>query len=317
MYPHICMITPHTHKGLIWLDAYSPTDDELTGLVKRYNLNPLVGEQIKRHSGSTHVSFYKEHVLVVLTLPVRVRNGDTYEIVDRELDVIIGKDFLITSRTETIDQLEYFSKVFEANTILEKDVPLEHAGHLFYYIVKRMHAGMYQDLENIRDALRDAESHIFNGAEKNMVEVLSYLSRELIDFKQTVHSHHDIWLEITTYAEGHKDKSLFGPNFHEYARAVKDEALHINELINNARELLTDLRETNDSLLDTKQNEIIKVLTLVSFIFYPLTFIASVFTIPGVNVPLTLRPEDWWILVSVMVVITIAIWLYFKKRGWV
>lgn len=311
------MITTHTHKDLTWLDLKSPTNEEITGIVKRYNLNPLVGEELARTSGLTRVNFYKSHILVVLTLPVRIRNGNIYEIVDRELDVVIGKDFIVTSRDETIEQLEYFSKIFDANLILDKDMKLEHAGHLFYYIVKRMHAGMYQDLENIKDSLRDAESHIFKGDEKAMVEVLSYLSRELIDFKQTVHAHHDMWAEITAYAEKNKEKSMFGPEFHEYAHAVKDEAIHINEVISNARELLTDLRETNDALLNTKQNEIIKFLTLVSFIFYPITFIASLFTIPGIHVPLTTGTNDWWIIVGIMAVVTIAIAAYFKKRDWV
>ena len=308
------MITTHTHKGLVWLDLHSPSDTEITGLIKRYGLNPLVGEEIATDSGSTKVSFYKDYILIVLTLPVRVRKDHTYEIVDRELDVVIGKNFLITSCSETIEQLEYFAKVFDANAVLDKDTPIDHAGHLFYYIIKRIYTGMYQDLENIRDSLRSAESHIFKGDERAMVKKLSDLSRELIDFKQTAHSHHDIWSEIAKYAE---KGTLFGADFQIYVNAVKDDAIRINELIVNSRELLTDLRETNNSLLDTKQNEIIKVLTLVAFIFYPLTFIASLFTIPGIHVPLTNDPSDWWIIVGIMILVTISIWIFFKKKQWV
>ncbi len=308
------MITTNNHKGLVWLDLHSPTDDEISGIVKRYSLNPLVGEELKSISGTTRVSFNKDYTLIVLTLPVRVRKDNVYEIVDRELDVVIGKNFLITSRFEVIDQLEYFSKIFETNAVLDKNIKIDHPGHLFYYIVKRIYNGLYQDLENIRDSLRVAESHIFNGDEKGMVEVLSNLSRELIDFKQTVHAHHDIWSEIHAHAE---KSSMFGPDFQNYTHAVKEEALRINELIINSRELLTDLRETNDSLLNTKQNEIIKVLTLVSFIFYPLTFVASVFTIPGIRVPLTNVSYGWWTIVLIMVGISVGIWFYFKRKGWI
>jgi len=309
------MITTNTHKDLVWLDLHSPTDEEISSLVKRYSLNPLVGEELKSISGSTRVSFNKDYTLIVLTLPIRIRNGNVYEIVDRELDVVIGKNFLITSRFEVIDQLEYFSKIFETNAVLDKEINIDHPGHLFYYIIRRIYNGLYLDLENIRDSLRISESHIFNGDEKGMVEVLSNLSRELIDFKQTVHAHHDVWSEIHAHAA--EKKSMFGADFQSYTHIVKEEALRINELIINSRELLTDLRETNNSLLDTKQNEIIKVLTLVSFIFYPLTFIASVFTIPGIHVPLTNVGYGWWTIIIIMAVITIGIWYYFRRKGWV
>ncbi len=308
------MITTHNHRGLVWIDLQTPNDKEIGDVVRRYGLNPLVGEELKDSPSSAKVNFYKDYILVVLTLPVRIHSGEAYEIVDREVDFVIGKNFLITSRTETLEQLEYFAKIFDTNAALDKDSTLEHAGHLFYYIVQRIYSGMFQDLENIKDSLRMAESHIFNNEEKKMVEVLSFLSRELIDFKQTAHSHHDVWTELTSFTE---KSTLFGNEFYSYVHTIKDESNHINETIVNARELLADLRETNDALLNTKQNEIIKVLTLVSFIFYPLTFIASVFTIPGIHVPLTETRFGWWIISGIMMVTSLGIVLYFRKRGWI
>jgi len=262
---NVLMTNTHTYRGIVWLDLESPTETEIAGLVKRYDLHPLVGEELKRSSSVAKIEFYKEYILVVLTLPVRVRKGNTNEIVDREVDFVIGKNFLITSRDTTIEQIEYFAKVFEANSILNKDEKIEHAGYLFYYMVKRIYAGMIEDLENIRDSLTNAESHIFNGDERNMVVELSNLSRELIDFKQTARMHRDIWEDMIEYA----DKDFFGSDFGSYVRDIRDEFNVIHELIANTRELLTDLRETNDSLLNTKQNETMKILTLVSFFFYP------------------------------------------------
>ena len=144
--------------------------------------------------------------------------------------------------------------------------------------------------------------------------MLSFLSRELIDFKQTAHSHEDIWAELSGYTE---KGNIFGAEFSSYVQDIKDESDFINDTIVNSRELLADLRETNDALLNTKQNEIITVLTLVSFIFYPLTFIASVFTIPGINVPLTQSRYGWWVIDGIMLLVAIAIAMYFKRRGWV
>ncbi len=307
------MTTTHTYKGIVWIDLESPDDAEIASLVKRYDLHPLVGEELRSSPSLAKIDFYKDYTLIVLTLPVRSRKDGGYVVVDREVDFVVGKTFLITSRYEAVEQLEYFAKIFEANEILGKEEKITHAGHIFYYMVKRLYAGMRQDLENIRDAIISAEARIFKGDERNMVETLSNLNRELIDFKQTARIHHDIWEELTVQAE----KGMFGADFHVYVEDIKDNFTHIHELIVNARELLADLRETNDSLLNTHQNEIIKQLTLVAFIFYPITFIASVFTIPGMHVPLVETSYGWWSIIAIMIVAAVGIWMYFKRKRWV
>lgn len=309
------MTKTHTYRGIAWIDLESPEENEIASLVKRYGLHPLVGEELKSSSSLAKIDAYPEYVLVVLTVPVRVRSedGDGYAIEDREIDFVIGKHFLITARDGAIEELDYFAKIFEANAILEKNEHIEHAGHLFYYMIKRLYAGMYNDLENIRDALLDAETDIFRGNERKMVEELSRLSRQLIDFRQTARVHREVWDEMDASA----DAAMFGADYRVYINDIKDEFDRIHELVVNARELLADLRETNDSLLNTKQNEIIKVLTLVAFIFYPLTFIASIFTIPGVHVPLTEGQSGWWIILGLMATTAILIWFFFKKRRWV
>ena len=308
------MINHYASKGLVWLDASNPTTDEIAGLVKRYSLHPLVGEELKSSSSLAKIDFYEDYILVVLTLPARIRNdSNTYEIVDREIDFVIGKNFLITSRFETIEPLEYFAKVFEANSILGKEEKMDHGGHLFYHMVKRIYSSMCEDLENIKDSLISAETRIFAGDERKMVEVLSNLSRELIDFKQTARVHQDIWEDMVS----HDELSIFGKDFILYVRDIRDEFNRIRELITNARELLTDLRETNDSLLNTRQNQIIKVLTLVSFVFQPLTFIAALFTIPAIGVPLVTHGLGWYGIIIIMVLISVLTWRYFKKQKWV
>lgn len=308
------MINHYASKGLVWLDVSNPNDEEISGLVKRYALHPLVGEELKSSSSLAKIDFYKDYILVVLTLPVRVQNkNNTYEIVDREVDFVIGKNFLITSRFDTIEQLEYFGKVFEANSILGKEEKMEHAGHLFYYMVKRMYSGMCEDLENIKDSLVTAETRIFGGDERKMVEVLSNLSRELIDFKQTARVHEEIWSEMVGF---HED-AIFGKDFVVYMRDIQNEFNRIRELITNARELLADLRETNDSLLNTRQNQIIKMLTLVSFVFQPLTFIAAIFTIPALSVPIIGHNFGWYGIFMFMIVVSASTWWYFKNRRWI
>lgn len=306
------MTNTHSARGLVWIDLQSPTDDEIASLVNRYALHPLVGEELKDSPSPAKVEVYEDYMLVILTFPVRVNKGGEYAIVDREIDFVIGKNYLITAHPDGVDQLEYFAKIFETNAILNKDSRIEHTGHLFYHMMKRLYAGMYEDLENIRDALMAAEERVFNGEERKMVEVLSKLSRELVDFRETARVHRDIWQDFVELG----DRNLFGADFHPYVRDIRDEFTRVNELILNSRELVGDLRETNDSLLNTKQNDIMKTLTIVTFTFIPATFISALFTIPGPHVPLTESPDGWYILLGLMVAVTLVIWTTINRKRW-
>jgi magnesium transporter len=311
---NMVMTKTHSSKGVVWIDMESPDDSEISSVLQRYNLHSLVGEELKNSTSMAKINFFKDYVLVVLTLPVRTKNesGD-YIISEREIDFVIGKNFLITSRYEAVDQLEYFSKIFEANNILSKEERTESACKLFYFMVKRFYQGMRDDLKNIEDALVSSETRIFNGDERKMVEVLSYISRELIDFKQTARVHRDVWIDMLTHA----DHPIFDKDFETYIKDIENEFNRTRELITNSSELLIDLRETNNSLLDTKQNEIIKVLTLVAFIFYPLTFIAAIFTIPASKVPFIESPSGWGVIMFIMALVAVCIWWVFKKKRWV
>ncbi|MEI7462792.1 MAG: CorA family divalent cation transporter [Candidatus Taylorbacteria bacterium] len=306
------MTHTHTYRGVVWIDLENPTDEEVSSLVNRYGLHPLVGEELKMKSSIAKVDFYPEYFLAVLTLPVRERKNVSTQIVEREIDFVVGKNFLITSRTETIEQLEYFGKIFEANSILNKEEKIEHAGYLFYYMVKKIYAGMIEDLENIKDSIITAEKRIFGGDEKEIVEVLSSLSRELIDFKQTARMHRDIWEDMVKYS----DQSMFGGEFPSYVRDIRDQFNIIHEFIGNARELITDLRETNDSLLNTRQNDIMKLLTIITLICYPAIIVSAIFTIPAQNIPVLNSPYGWVILMGIILIITGCFWWYFKKKRW-
>lgn len=307
------MIYTHSYRGIVWLDMESPTDDEVSGLVKRYGLHPLVGEELKTSNPLAKIDFFDDYIFIILNLPVRRRLKEGgYEIVNQEIDFVIGKNFLITSREDTLEQLAYFAKIFDANSILNKDERIEHAGFLFYYMVKRIYAGMVQDLKNIQDSLTKAESGIYGGDERKMVEVLSNLSRELIDIKQTVRMHHDVWEKMVSFEE----KPFFGAEFNSYIHDIRDEFDTIHSYILNSNELLSDLRETNDSLLDAKQSETIKMLTMITVIFYPITFIASIFTIPAKGVPLLDSENSWLVIMIISVAVTCCFWWFLRKKKW-
>jgi magnesium transporter len=79
---------------------------------------------------------------------------------------------------------------------------------------------------------------------------------------------------------------------------------------------LHELRETNNSLLSTKQNEVMKILTIMAFITFPLSLFASIFGMNTVYLPIVGNQYDFWIITGGMVIATVAFFTFFKKKKW-
>lgn len=305
------MITTYTYKNLSWLDVESPSQDDITLLIKKHGIHPLVGEELLSPTRKSKVDVYKNYLFLVLHVPVRTKAGGKYIVVEKEIDFIIGNNFIISSRNEVVEPLHSFARVFETNSILDKSGLGDHAGIIFYYMMKKIYSHMREDLENIKDALNDSEDHIFMGHERRIVEVLSELSRELIDFKQTSRLHKEVLESFIDIPE-----DFFGDSFTNFIEDLKSEYNSTHELILNNRELLNDLRETNHSLLSTKQNENTRMFSILAFVTFPLMVLLALFTLPSRNTPIIGNSFDWYIIFGIVVISALGMFYFFKRKGW-
>jgi magnesium transporter len=230
---------------------------------------------------------------------------------EKEVDFVIGKQFIITTKYDTIEPLHNFSKIFETDSILDKESIGEHAGFIFYYMMKKIYAHMANDLENMKDALIFAEANIFSGKEKNMVFVLSNLSRELIDLKQIGRIHKDVLESLAPVAH-----EFFGEDFRFYMNDIMKEYEKIHELMGNNRELLNDLRETNQALLSTKQNESMRVFTIMAFFTFPLTLVAAIFSTHAISTPIVGSSYDFLKIIGIMALVGLSMFSFFRHKKW-
>lgn len=305
------MIQKYTYRRLTWIDLEAPTSDEVAKVINDYHLHPLVGEELLNKSLKPKVDFYDDYIYLILHIPVRTKVNDHYVVTDKEVDFVIGKEFIITTKYDTVEPLHNFSKMFEVNSVLDKSGIGEHAGFIFYHMLKRLYKNVSHELDSIRAGLVEVEKNIFLGKERLMVEELSYLSRELIDFKQTTRMHKDVLQNFQTVAV-----QFFGSDFAYYGADLISEYTKIYDAIVANRELVTDLRDTNDSLLNTKQNEAIKTLTMLAFSTFPLTLIAAIFAMDTDHKPIVGSAYDFEIIVGLMILILASIFAFFKNKKW-
>jgi len=304
------MITRYKHNKITWVDLESPTNEEIHEIMGEFELPPGVAEELLLPTVKPRVELYGDYIIYLILHFPASKHSHTSE-KNQEVDFIIGKDFLITTRYDTIDPLHKFAKIFEVSSIIDKDHIGEHAGSVFYHMIKKLYGAIEHELEYVRDALDDIECKIFEGREKEMVFELSKVSRELLHFKQALLLHRTILESFEISA-----KTFFGNDFSHQLRSIIGDYYKIQGFINTNTDSLVELRETNNALITTKQNEIMKTLTIMAFVTFPLSLFASIFGMNTKTLPLTGFDGDFWIISGGMAAATVFFFAFFKYKRW-
>ena len=299
------MISRYTYKDLVWVDVQSPTQEEVRSLMEEFAIHPLVADELLGPTLRPKVDLYNDFIYLILHFPTITHKHDGGK--DQEIDFVIGKKFIITAHYGLVDQLHEFSKVFEVNSILDKLNIREHAGFILFYILKDLYKMLDTELDHINHDFNEIQSKIFSGKERDMVNSISHINRDILNFKQILRPHKEV-LESFEVAGA----KFFGKEFSYYLHTIVGEFYKVSSILDGHRETVLDLRDTNDSLLTTKTNDIMKTLTITAFILLPLTFIGQLFGMSFINTPLENNPSAFFITIIAMGVIGTLLFGYFK-----
>lgn len=304
------MTNTYTYRGVEWVDLESPTLEEVKQVAEKHKLNQVLVEELLRPTPKAHVELYRDYIYLVLHFPA-VKHSHVNGTIGQEIDFIIGKDFILTTHYDTIDPLHEFSKIFEVNSIIDRGDMGEHAGFIFYHMLKHIYKGMNHELESVKDRLDRAQTGIFSGLERNMVQEISRLGRDILDIKVTLRPHEYVLDQLTVAAI-----KFYGKDFEYPMQAVKSDYFRLwNEAL-NANELVTELRETNNTLLSTRQNEIMKQLSVIAFIALPIGLVLTLLQVDTISRPIVGKPGDFYVILFSVLALAVLLYSYSKAKKW-
>ena len=303
------MINRYNYRDLMWIDMERPSHEEVRQIMEEFDIHPIVADELLTPSLRPKVDHYENFIYLILHFPA-IRHSHSNS--NQEVDFIIGKKFIITVRYELLDPLHKFSKVFEVNSILNKSEIGEHAGFLFYYMIRKIYASLGHELSIIGEKLREVEERIFHGQERQMVVSLSAVHRDLLAFHRALRLHKGVLHSLGIACE-----EFFGKDFRHYTDDIIGEYYKVEEMLEDQKEVLNDLRSTNDSLLTTKTNEIMKVLTATAFLVAPAGLISQIFAMSTHDTPIIGVAHDFWIVLGIMFVIPVATFIVFRYKKWI
>ncbi len=305
------MLHRHEYKKLTWIDLESPTVDEVRRVGAEFNIDPTVVNELLAPSLRPQTQRYDDYLYLMLHFPTLQHGAHSATAPEHEVDFIIGKHFIITTRYEELTTFVEFRKVFEVNAALEEDHFSDNAFDIFLLLTKRLYRIVDVDIDKIRETLEYIEVEIFKGREREMVEALSRAGRDILNIKQGLDPHQDVLASL------HELTGEFvGKEYVARVQSIENTYYRSRKHVTRIWQTLAELRETNNSLLSTKQNEVMKTFTIIAFVTFPLMLISSVFGMNTTYTPIVENPHDFWIIISMMCFATLSMFFYFRYKHW-
>ncbi len=302
------MISRYSAHGLTWIDLESPTPEETAHIVEEFGIPSLVGQELVDHTMRSKVDLYPDFLYLVLHFPL-IEDQDK----EQEIDFIVGQKFMITVRYESIRAIDSFKKIFERHTLGAQMAMTAHGTFLFMQLTKLLYRSLFHQLEAMTDTLKNIESKIFTKNQVSIVRDISKVSRALLDFKQSTRFHGEV---LASYESA--SKRLFGEEYAYYAEVATSEYKKVSSILESHRDVINELQRTNDTLLSTKSNEIMKNFTIMTFVMLPLTLITGIFGMNTVPDLIFIKSfEDFFFIIGVMGVTGLVLFLFFKIRRWI
>lgn len=304
------MLTRFQYQDITWIDVERPTPEELEEVSKEFSIGPVLTEELLTPTAKPRVDVYTDCTYAVFHFPAirHTRDKQTAQ----EIDVILGKDHLITVHYEPMEALDDFKRAFEAETLVggkrKGKLPI---GLVLFELAERLYRESTDELASLEDSLESIEERIFQGQEREMVTALSYAGRELLTHKRILAGHTQT---LETLEKVGVD--LFGEHMRTYFHGIASLHYRVQNQALALSDQLNELRETNVALLSTRQNEVMKNLTIMAFVTFPLTLIAGIFGMNTMHTPLIGTPYDFYIVLGSMVLLTVTFFAYFKIKKW-
>lgn len=297
---------------LNWIDIKDPKEKDLDFLREKIKLHPSTIHQYLPLLKRAKVEVFDDYLFIVLHFPVF--NRSTRCTVAQELDIILTKNLLVTSHKGELPALNDFFKDLLLNDPLRKRYFRKTISHLLFHLLDKLIDSCLPMLDHIAENIDNIEDQVFKSREKEMVGEICVVKRDIVNFERIIKPQEAV-LRILA-----KKNSEFFPREKTvkfYLEELIASQQEVYRLLDIHREMIYALDSTNQSLLSYKTSEIMRILTVISFITFPLGVIAGIFGMNvSSNLPFINNPLTFWVIILSMITTVAIMIVYFKKKKW-
>ncbi|MDB4940287.1 MAG: yfjQ [Candidatus Doudnabacteria bacterium] len=299
----------HT-KNLRWIDIMNPGKEEIDYLKKNFDFHPLDYEDILGNSQHTKMETHKDYSLLVLLFPVY--NRQTKEISPGEVDFFVGKDYLITIHDGAMYTLVKLVNSTHTELANRQEFMSKNSGYLLYQILESLFRRSFPILDHINKDMNEIEKNVFWDLSLRMLENISLMKRNIIDFRRIMKTHHLVIKRLIQKKETYltfTDSKVYYSNLLEHSESIWD-------ILAIQKETIEALQDASTSLATNRLNKTTKIVTILSALFLPATFVMFMFGVKTASLPLEHNPYGFEIIVAISVGSSVLTYILFKKKKW-
>lgn len=302
------MTEHYSHGTIHWVNLKNPTQEDIQAVASEYEIPLIFLSDLLTPVPKNYAVYADGFVKIAMDFPVikQTNKANHYEV-----KFFITKKGLITIQYEEMEAMDRFKREFEVAATLNKHAKNATGVHIFFALLGELYTSCTSKLDYVESILSEIESEIFKENERQMVFSIAQSSKKIIAFRHTLLTHSGVYEDARPLFEAHFKKS-FEYDFENIDKTYTNLMHRTNALFDT----LDALRETNFAMLTAKQNEIMKTLTIMAFITFPLTLFTSMFGMNTMTTPIVGKQGDFWIIVSVMLTATIFFFIFFKYKKW-
>jgi len=306
--PRARRISELSASGLTWVHVDRPSQLEASELAERFGFHDLDVEDVLSKRQRPKIDEYPGYLFVVLHFPVY--DKAIQRLNAAELDVFLGPDFLITlPNVELLPVSRLFHRC-ESDPELAAELFSKGSGYLLYHVLDDLLDYCFPILDKIGHKLDTIEDEMFEGASEEIVRDISNAKQEIISYRKIIKP------ERSTLRLLERHTQRFLPEDLElYFDDIVDSAERIWDLLDNYKEVVEGLESTNESVISHRQNDVLRLLTVISVTILPLTLVTGLF---GMNVlfPGEGTHEAFWVIVVALLVVAAGTLGFFRLKRW-
>ena len=287
-------------QSLLWVDIEDPLDEEIELLLEVFELHPLTVEDCIMPNVRPKLEDFERYLFIVLQSLTRVDG----KLTPVELDVCLGKNFLITIRSQRIKSID------DDCARVEKKSPIFKRGadFLFYAITDSLIDSYFPVLEEVEARVDELETKLLTDSTNKTLRELLGVYNELMVLRRTLAPHREILSRLNR-----GDLPFITPSNAIYFRDIYDHLLRMSDLVDSCREVTTMSLEAYATIVSNRLNEIMKTMTAFATLALPLVIVTGIFGMNFGEHP-ELGPRWIYHLLSVAFVGSIPVMLWFFRR---
>ncbi|RDU38809.1 magnesium and cobalt transport protein CorA [Neobacillus piezotolerans] len=284
-----------------WIDFNSPSDEESMLLSNPLNFHPLAIEDCLHKLQRPKLDYYDGYTFFV----THSINQETLE--KEEVNIFLGKNFIVTFHYQPSREItEVWNRASAPGQKEEWSPSL-----ILYHILDQLVDNYFPPLYTIEDQLDEMDESYSGGYTEDLLKEVFEIRQRLLMLRHTVTPTRDL-----IYRMLNSQKLTELQIRHAYFSDIHDHLLKLTDMIDSNRELTKDIRDSVLSMNSHETNRVMKVLTVITTIFMPLTFIAGIYGMNFDFMPETSLKYGYFVSLGVMGIIASAMFLFFWKKGW-